>query len=731
MKGAIKMNMKIVGIFICILMVFTTLNSISYGTNIKKTTLSFFQNPVVEITSPSDETVVTNPIVIVEGNAYSELPMIEYGYSILYPGGGMFSEFWPIDPPVEYYEFEISVNLIEGYDGNVITVYAKDTQYNKGTDVITVYFVPEDEDNEHPQVIISSPEDNGIFMDPGITLQGYVTDNVGLVIFTSYQIWEDEEYEIYSEIFTDPVSSYDFEFDVLLKPGLNTLKVTAYDAVNNKGEDSVEVTKEYECGHRTPTITDNTGNTTFHGIFIGCDHRNTNQEIHGCERGAELMYDTLRNKEGWHLDNMELLLGNQASFNNIKIALAQAINRARPGDEFLFYFSNHGSNSIVIDDNGDEPDGFDEALHLAGNRNMSDDVLSDMLSGFQDCVTITVKLDCCHAGGFFDGEEDVQHATNSDGNEYGPSHINIEAACDANETTGASPYNWDDDGDMVVEPDELTRLSQYHWNDDNGNDSWDPGEEWWWWNDTDNDGEVDDEEELIDSEDALWLPKFTVGNLEGLIEDSIFKNEKTTRADRDNNGITTAKELYEFSILYLYDQYNGDNDNDGSIDEDGWDYREINEKRRIIYLDNDRDGLINEDPGPPSFAFWYDEPPNKPSKPSGPVDGKTGEEYTYTTSTTDPENDDIFYMFEWDDGTESEWLGPYSSGGICSSTHTWNKIGDYQIRVKSRDRCFAESDWATLEVSMPKNKPYITTPFLNFLENHPHMFPLLRQLLEL
>ena len=44
----------------------------------------------------------------------------------------------------------------------------------------------------------------------------------------------------------------------------------------------------------------------------------------------------------------------------------------------------------------------------------------------------------------------------------------------------------------------------------------------------------------------------------------------------------------------------------------------------------------------------------------------------------------------------------------------------------------SESDWATLEVSMPKNKTInINSLFLRFLENHPYMFPILRYILEL
>ena len=39
--------------------------------------------------------------------------------------------------------------------------------------------------------------------------------------------------------------------------------------------------------------------------------------------------------------------------------------------------------------------------------------------------------------------------------------------------------------------------------------------------------------------------------------------------------------------------------------------------------------------------------PYKPLPPSGPLNGKLMEEYTYTTSTIDPDDDQIFYLFDW------------------------------------------------------------------------------------
>jgi hypothetical protein len=64
-------------------------------------------------------------------------------------------------------------------------------------------------------------------------------------------------------------------------------------------------------------------------------------------------------------------------------------------------------------------------------------------------------------------------------------------------------------------------------------------------------------------------------------------------------------------------------------------------------------------------------------------------------------------------------------------SHAWNASGKYEIRVKAKDILGAESDWSDpLSVFMSKNKA-INTSFLTFLENHPHLFPLLRQILGL
>jgi len=123
-------------------------------------------------------------------------------------------------------------------------------------------------------------------------------------------------------------------------------------------------------------------------------------------------------------------------------------------------------------------------------------------------------------------------------------------------------------------------------------------------------------------------------------------------------------------------------------------------------------------------------PPEKSAKPSGPLSGKAEKEYTYSTSTTDPDGDQVLYKWDWGDET-SGWYGPYDSGDSATASHVWNEKGVYNIKVKAKDVHGEEGLWSyPLAISMPKNKT-INTPFLNFLENHPHLFPLLRRLIVL
>jgi len=105
--------------------------------------------------------------------------------------------------------------------------------------------------------------------------------------------------------------------------------------------------------------------------------------------------------------------------------------------------------------------------------------------------------------------------------------------------------------------------------------------------------------------------------------------------------------------------------------------------------------------------------PDKPSRPSGEISGKTGDEYIYQTSTTDSDGDQVWYKWYWNDkiNETSGWLGPYDSGDTCEASHSWDEDGDYEIKVKAKDLYGDESPWSDpLTVAMPRVKIFNQIP---------------------
>jgi hypothetical protein len=99
--------------------------------------------------------------------------------------------------------------------------------------------------------------------------------------------------------------------------------------------------------------------------------------------------------------------------------------------------------------------------------------------------------------------------------------------------------------------------------------------------------------------------------------------------------------------------------------------------------------------------------PNKPDKPSGPISGEIGKEYNYTTSTNDPDGDLIKYCFDWGDNTIT-WTDRLESGENISLNHTWEKPGNYEIKVKARDIYGLDSEWSeTLSINIMSDAPFL------------------------
>jgi uncharacterized caspase-like protein len=114
----------------------------------------------------------------------------------------------------------------------------------------------------------------------------------------------------------------------------------------------------------------------------------------GCVNAAQDWADALRAR-GF---NATTLLDEQATRRGILDGLAGLMERAGYGDTVLFTFSGHGT--WMLDEDGDEADGRDEALcpHDVMGGVIVDDDLHALFSDRRRGVRVVMVSDSCHSG---------------------------------------------------------------------------------------------------------------------------------------------------------------------------------------------------------------------------------------------------------------------------------------------------------------------------------------------
>jgi hypothetical protein len=133
-----------------------------------------------------------------------------------------------------------------------------------------------------------------------------------------------------------------------------------------------------------------------------------------------------------------------------------------------------------------------------------------------------------------------------------------------------------------------------------------------------------------------------------------------------------------------------------------------------------------------AYVFTKEDENQPPSTPiiTGPVEGKVVVATDYNFTAIDPDGYKVYYLIDWGDGTSSGWIGPYVSGDQITKSHTWSTKGTYTVIAMAKDIYGDESDWGTLEVTMPVSINLLFHQFIEKLfERFPHAFPILKQLL--
>jgi len=218
----------------------------------------------------------------------------------------------------------------------------------------------------------------------------------------------------------------------------------------------------------------------------------------------------------------------------------------------------------------------------------------------------------------------------------------------------------------------------------------------------------------------------------------LSKGHHNDLADLDGNTSIVLNEwiyaatTFDSNTVKLY--YNGKLDSSkeaiGTISKSctdviigGMNYRDGTIKENFHgYIDEVR--IYNRTLSEAEIQYLYDHPDGEnqpPDKPSieGQTSGKVGEEYQYFCKfddTADTDGNPVFYWWDWGDGNNSRWLGPYNPTDHIYFNHTWSEKGRYNIKVKLKDVIGAESEWSDpFSITMPKSYNKLIPQFLDLL----------------
>jgi outer membrane protein assembly factor BamB len=85
-----------------------------------------------------------------------------------------------------------------------------------------------------------------------------------------------------------------------------------------------------------------------------------------------------------------------------------------------------------------------------------------------------------------------------------------------------------------------------------------------------------------------------------------------------------------------------------------------------------------------AFVGCRNKPPKTPFRPIGPDSAGTYDSTIYRSVSTDPNRDDIQYIFDWDNG-DFDTTALFGSGDTASAAVVWTDTGWYGVRVRARD----------------------------------------------
>ncbi|CAN8063935.1 unnamed protein product [Agarophyton chilense] len=144
-----------------------------------------------------------------------------------------------------------------------------------------------------------------------------------------------------------------------------------------------------------------------HAVVVGINYRGSPEQLKGCVNDAVTITSILQ-ENGYNVATLSDSHPNwyPATYELICLSLKLLVLNKSPGDQVLFYFSGHGTQTPSATG---EQDGLDEAIVTSDWHTITDNELRTYFARLPASVRATAIVDCCHSGTLFDGAHRVVH----------------------------------------------------------------------------------------------------------------------------------------------------------------------------------------------------------------------------------------------------------------------------------------------------------------------------------
>ncbi|CAH8258675.1 unnamed protein product [Arabidopsis lyrata] len=160
-------------------------------------------------------------------------------------------------------------------------------------------------------------------------------------------------------------------------------------------------------------------------LLIGINYVGTKAELRGCVNDVRRMRITLVERYGFSETNIKMLIDTDSTSikptgKNIRQALLDLVEPAKPGDVLFVHYSGHGTR-LPAETGEDDDTGYDECIVPSDMNLITDDDFRDLVEMVPKDCPITIISDSCHSGGLIDEAKEQIGESTKKKKDYGDS----------------------------------------------------------------------------------------------------------------------------------------------------------------------------------------------------------------------------------------------------------------------------------------------------------------------